>query len=387
MEKSIEILTEILDKVAEEQEYDNYQINIQSASENENTYTTFLYQVTLKSPGKEVLVLDVKVPAPELTMRAILPFFEMEYFFYDKLLRKYKLLEDKNNILPEHRLVTPKFYYGSDEYLKEILILEDLTAKGFVANDNLNFIDWEYASKSLENLAIFHALSIALSEDDPEGFQNLTMLSSNIDYTGLEGIIEYAFTSALQVVKEENKSLLERIFIQLDNRKHQNKYYMPHSRPFIIHGNYRPGNLIHRKLDGHLDVIAVNYQMLSLGNPIVDIAYLIFIGSNKKFRDKYLKRCLEHYYDELCKALKRFGLDPAEIYSRKDFDNEVEQVLPLGLFQSLCFSMTLCIDKEVASGFKPLNFEDITDSQKTAYVERINDVVDDFIENGYIKFD
>ncbi|OWR43367.1 ecdysteroid 22-kinase [Danaus plexippus plexippus] len=387
MERSIEILTEILDKVAEEQDYLNYHIDIQSASENENNYTTFLYQVTLKSQGKDVLVLDVKVPAPDLTMRAILPFFEMEYFFYDKLLRKYKLLEDKNNILPEHRLVTPKFYYGSDEYLKEILVLEDLTAKGFVTNDNLNFIDWEYASKSLENLAKFHALSIALSEDDLEGFQNFTILSSNIDSTGIESIIEYAFSSALQVVKEENRSLLKRIFVQLFKRNDKNKYYMPHSRAFIIHCNYRPSNLMHRKLDGHLEVIAVNYQMLSLGNPIVDIVYLIFIGSNKKFRDKYLKRCLEHYYAELCKALIRFGLDPAGIYPREDFDNEVEQVLPLGLYQSLCSFMTLFVDKEVASGIKLLNLEDITASQKTLYVERINDVVDDFIEKGYVKFD
>lgn len=78
--------------------------------------------------------------------------------------------------------------------------------------------------------------------------------------------------------------------------------------------------------DGKTDVVAIDYQTVQTGNPIADVMYFIFNGSDKKFREQYFYKSIEHYYEELCKAFKRLGLKPEQVYSREDFDYELKKV-------------------------------------------------------------
>lgn len=78
--------------------------------------------------------------------------------------------------------------------------------------------------------------------------------------------------------------------------------------------------------DGTFEIIPVDYQTLQIGNPIVDLMYFIFNGSDKEFRKNYYKETLEFYYRELRAALTRLDVDPDSVYPREDFDFEVEQV-------------------------------------------------------------
>jgi hypothetical protein len=54
--------------------------------------------------------------------------------------------------------------------------------------------------------------------------------------------------------------------------------------------------------------------------------YFIFTGSDGKFRRQYYQQLLDHYYNQLSLALVRLHLDPAKIFSRKDFEGELKEV-------------------------------------------------------------
>ncbi|OWR43364.1 ecdysteroid 22-kinase [Danaus plexippus plexippus] len=280
-----DILCDCLKRVAKEQKYENCSITTKAISSGGANYTSALYLATIQAPGKEDLKLFAKVAAVGEKIRAIEPhkIYETESLFYNYLLKKYKELEERNNIPAEYRFVTPKYYGGSDEYLKETFIFEDLTARGFTTHDRFKSIDWEYASKAIENLARFHALSIAFSVEDPEEFKGINILKD------------------------------------------------------------------------HSDI------------------------------QKYFDKTFDYYYDELCKALKRFGLDPEGLYSREDFDIEVKKVLPLGLVQATFCLLIVTVEKDEAPQMnQDIAIEDFVVNPNTLYTERLNDIVDDYIKMGII---
>lgn len=60
------------------------------------------------------------------------------------------------------------------KYLEETLILEDLTASGYVIFHRFKSVNWKYAAKAIEDLAKFHSLSLAFQIENPELFYCLT---------------------------------------------------------------------------------------------------------------------------------------------------------------------------------------------------------------------
>ncbi|CAG9564303.1 unnamed protein product [Danaus chrysippus] len=382
-----DILYDCLKTVAEEQNYGNYTITTKAVSSGGGNYTSALYLATIQAPGKDDLKLFAKVAGVGEKMRAIEPhkIYQTESLFYNYILKKYKELEERNNVPAEYRFVTPKYYGGSDEYLKETFIFDDLTAKGFMTYDRFKPIDWEYASKGLENLARFHALSIAFSVDEPEEFEGINIFKDHSDIEKVVHFLKNIIKNAVQVTREENRDRFANFLNAFVDNNDFNKFCPPFRRPVINHGDYRSSNLMHRTKDGVLELISVDYQKLQIGNPIVDILFFILNGSDKKFRDQYFKKAFDYYYDELCKALKRFGLDPEGLYSREEFDIEVQKVLPLGLVQAtFCLLIVTVETDEAPQVSEDITIEDFVVNPNTLYAERLNDIVDDYIKMGII---
>ncbi|XP_069361560.1 uncharacterized protein [Maniola hyperantus] len=389
MSEAEEVLNEILAKVAKEQGYEDCQISAKRISSGGANYTSFIYQASISAPNKEELKLFVKVAVAGEKMRSIAPFriFEIESFAYNVLLTKYKELEEKHNVPEEHRLVTPKFYSSSEEYLREAIVLEDLSASGYITYDRFKSIDWEYASKSIQNLAKLHALSIAWSIEDPEGFKATDTISMVDALDGIMAYLATVITNALEVTREENKERLSKFAQKIrEDRDFMVMFYKPIKRPVIGHGDYRPSNLMHKvNEDGTVNIISIDYQTLQRGNPILDLMYFIFTGSDKKFRDNHFKQTLELYYTELCAALRRFDLDPNEIYPREDFDYELQKVMPFGLTTAMFCLLLVTVDEQDAPTVsKDIAITDFALNPSTLYKERLNDIVDDFVAMGII---
>ncbi|XP_045777988.1 uncharacterized protein LOC123875927 [Maniola jurtina] len=389
MSEAEEVLNEILAKVAKEQGYEDCQISSKQISSGGANYTSFIYQASISAPNNEELKLFVKVAVAGEKMRSFAPFsiFEIESFGYNVLLKRYKELEEKYKVPEVHRLVTPKFYGHSQEYLREAIVLEDLSASGYTAYDRFKSVDWEYASKSVQNLAKLHALSIAWSIEDPEGFKATDTISKVDSLDGIMAYMDTVITTALEVTREENKERVSKFVRKIrDDKDYMLMFYKPMKRPVIGHGDYRPSNLMHKvNEDGTVDIISIDYQTLQQANPILDLMYFIFSGSDKKFRDKHFKQTLELYYTELCAALRRLDLDPNEIYPREDFDYELQKVMPYGLMLAMfCLLVVTVEEADAPTVSKDIALTDFALPPSTLYKERLNDIVDDFVAMGIL---
>ena len=70
----------------------------------------------------------------------------------------------------------------------------------------------------------------------------------------------------------------------------------------------------------------MDYQTVHAGNPVADLLYFIFLGSDEEFRKENFNKLLDHYYKNLEEALERFSIDALEVYPRNKFDDDVKEV-------------------------------------------------------------
>lgn len=245
------ILRNMLEKIAHEQNFTNPEIKIKKVSTEGANFTSFLFEAIISAKDKDDLNLFAKVAAIGETFRAqaLMKVFEIEDYFYEELLAKYKKLEEEQNVKEKNRLITPKFYGSRPKLYEETIVLEDLKCKGFTTLNRFELITWEYASTAITELVKLHALSFAYAEKDPEGFaKDLDKLklewTMNLDQMQnfFSGLIEKAVAS----VCEENRHKFAQYVSQFSNPELLLKYYRPNKKTMLRHGDFRTSNMMHK---------------------------------------------------------------------------------------------------------------------------------------------
>lgn len=95
--------------------------------------------------------------------------------------------------------------------------------------------------------------------------------------------------------------------------------------------------------NGECEVVPLDFQTIRCGSPVFDLLYFIDFGFGDDFRKTHFQATIDYYYSELCAALHRLNLNPHEIYSREDFEYELQEVrtdddIQYVLISSDCYS-------------------------------------------------
>ncbi|KAM3959430.1 uncharacterized protein ACR2FA_006498 [Aphomia sociella] len=390
-----EIFSKLLDDIVKERQYKNPTISVKPISSGGANYSSVLFLATVSEPGNEDLQLFAKVAIMGEKIRSQLPQllgFYIERYAYTELFKKYEEIQNNHAVPVKEKLQIPKFYGYNPNLYEETIVLEDLIAKGFTTYDRLKSIDWDYASKSVESLARFHALSLAYRHEKPEDYKK-DLDEFKFQEETLEKFIEFGFENnkktTLSVVSEKNKSKVEKYLNNNLNVKKMISYYKPNRQniQILCHGDYRPSNLLHRvEEDGTLNVVPVDFQTLFYGSPLTDLMYFIFSGSDEHFRRRHFWDLVDHYYRELCSALRNLGLDPNKLYPKDDFDQDVKEFLPYGFMVAVFLLPIITVNVEDAPSFAGNNDLASFMYTKTSsyYPDRLNGIINDFVRWGIL---
>ncbi|KAG6455944.1 hypothetical protein O3G_MSEX009487 [Manduca sexta] len=333
-----QILTKLLNKIVTELALVTPRVKIQPISSGGANFTSQLFQATI-SYGDNELKLFAKVAAIGEKFRQELAgfqIFETENNFYTKLMKIYENLQEKHNVPQDKRFVAPKCYGCSSKLCEEVLVLEDLSAQGFTVYDRMKSVDWDYASKAVEEIAKFHALSVAFENENKEEFNKyLESLTYSLDIENIPNLTDNV-NKGVRFVKEENRNRVE-AFVASFGKLNYNDMLKPIKLNVLAHCDNRVSNQMYRvNEDGRVELKIIDYQGIWRGTLACDLLYFIFSATDKKFRDQHYEQLLDHYYNELSLAMKRLALNPDEIYSREDFDFEYKTVQRHSMKKSSC---------------------------------------------------
>lgn len=261
-----QIFRDLLKNIATEQKFTNYDLKVTPISTGGANYTSKLYLATITEENKELNVF-AKVAAIGEKMRSQFPMklYDIERFFYTKLAKVFRQLEEKANIPEKDRFRVPIFYGCNDKLYEETIALENLTTKEFMSYDRFTTVTWEYAASAISELAKFHALSVAYEHDNPAEFREVRaeMKFEMDNDEQMMAVWDSIVQKAVDATKEENKERLkiffETKFLGTDTFM---KLLGPKKLDVIGHGDYRPSNLMHRDLEVRLFIVDTSVSLM-----------------------------------------------------------------------------------------------------------------------------
>lgn len=135
------------------------------------------------------------------------------------------------------------------------------------------------------------------------------------------------------------------------------------------------------------NMIPLDYQTVHIGSPSTDLIYLIYTATDEVFRNKYLPDLLNHYYENISKFIKMFGLNPETTFSRQDFDDDYKDLLPYGVYVSLILLPVIIVETEDA----PVINQDQGDLSSfwatrpaDTYLKRFVPIIEEFVQMGVL---
>ncbi|XP_063538263.1 uncharacterized protein LOC134747598 [Cydia strobilella] len=392
MDEAKRTLLDLLEKIAKEQKYVNNTVDLKEVSAGGSNVTSALFLSTIRADDKPDLKLFAKVALLNDHARKMSPMkcpFTTELYFYTKLKKQYERIEGKHNVIEDHRVRMPNLYGCYDEYLSETLVLEDLVGQGFENYDRQQPADLEYVTAAIDLMAKFHALSLAFHDDDPVGFKEASD-TLTLDMSKMEALVPIvkpkAMANALAAAEGENREKLEKFLKQepclllkfMDTYRSKN-------RNILVHGDFKPNNLMHRRRNGKLEIVLMDFQMVLDGDPLRDLLYFIFTATDEAFRRSHYRAMLNLYHERLSEALQRFQIDVETVYPKSTYRAQLEEYSMVGLtIAVIVLPMVLVEEEDIPKFDDDYNTDDFVVQGSKLYKERLNGVINNYVEWGLL---
>ncbi|GBP44904.1 hypothetical protein EVAR_24819_1 [Eumeta japonica] len=214
-------------------------------------------------------------------------------------------------------MAVPSFWPGGANEIggDSELVLEDVTSIGFEAADFAEGLSESRARAALYAAARLHALSLALREREGPLDQRFDFLfpceRAAAGYLRLvrRGLPQLeAFLRARPDCAQEAAAVTA-----LSGRAPAllGTLLRPAEPAPLAHADFWSGNLLFRECDGEDECIALDWQMVSLGRPMDDIALLLLSSLTPELRREAGARLVEEYGARLEAECARLGVSAA----------------------------------------------------------------------------
>ncbi|KAJ4445906.1 hypothetical protein ANN_12592 [Periplaneta americana] len=262
-------------------------------------------------------------------------FFGNEVMFYNRVVTVFHKFEMET--LPHVQrpfLIAPHCYRAETDGENDVIILEDMTSKGFVVLNRLRVLGVPELFLVMRKLGRFHGLSLAMKTLDPEGFHEARQCVNETVYCKYymdkiaRDVIEYAFEDAIKEAEkhfsEDSPYLvkLQKFSKGVAHRMVAISYGDPNNEPYnvITHGDmwvsnfmfhYSPSTAINKSPD---EMCFIDFQQARYSSPGTDLGRLLFVSTDKSTRDAHREDLLRCYHDSVSDTVREFGCDPEKVF-------------------------------------------------------------------------
>uniref|UniRef100_A0A6P7GIV4 Uncharacterized protein LOC114338724 isoform X1 n=1 Tax=Diabrotica virgifera virgifera TaxID=50390 RepID=A0A6P7GIV4_DIAVI len=398
---------ELIDKVAKENGFSNYQVISNAGSSKGDNFLGIINAITVKNSDK-TLNLILKSANTNEAFRNAAPLHEMysrEIYLYEQVFVEFKKFQDKHNIVDQFVSI-PKAYICSAEVSKEALLMENLKTEGYKLWNKKNPMNPGHIKEVLKEYAKFHAISLAMKDKCPEKFNNLTskvydiIFDDNLDVNDEEKLQKFItsvmsngyeavsgdaeLTDCLKNVEGKIVNILSKVF-------KDEKYKL-----VLTHGDCWCNNFLFKyedpeNIENPCSLRILDWQLSALSTPALDISYFFIVNSSKEVFDDY-KTYLKLYRDTVSTQLLNFGCDPQKLFPYSLFEEHLEVMFPFGLYMSLIVTKVMVSEPDEAPDLEKIseNDGDLTNSMnfsvknKAEYNRRVRGVILFLKGNKYI---
>ncbi|GBP42887.1 hypothetical protein EVAR_87266_1 [Eumeta japonica] len=164
-------------------------------------------------------------------------------------------------------------------------------------------------------------------------------------------------------------------------------YFARADRSVLCHGDYRPSNILKKEEDGILSgVLPVDYQIVQMCSPVIDLAYFFFAGADRAFRSAHMTDLIHLYRETMRTFLARFGVDLEGVSPTPEFEREYRDKLDYGLMIGIVFLPFILVSPEHAPDLSSTPFTELRIRGSPVFRQRMTEIVDDFVSWGQTAY-
>ncbi|GJQ81313.1 hypothetical protein Trydic_g20526 [Trypoxylus dichotomus] len=269
--------------------------------------------------------------------------------------------------------------YGT--WQKNIIAMENLKIKGYrLFNCREEIMNEIHITLSLKSFAKFHAISFAFKDQEREKYDQLVENCCDLLQDQKDPVEDAEIL---------NRCKFEELLATIINPRDTSDYSI------LSKGDCWSNNMLFLYDNGDtktpLDVMLVDWQLLSPASPIFDVSYFFLTVASEDALGKtdiYLKL----YHNELSRQIRQMGSNPDVLYPFPIFLMEWRKYCKFGFAMACLVIKAMLCSQDEAFDLAELNSEDGKqlenlfpkfDNQKE-YVKRMKNLARFMIDNGYI---
>lgn len=316
----------------------------------------FRAKITMSSSRKKNEILSVIIKSlpkgehMELFVHECQLFTKESRFLADVMPKMHRLFA---NVGWTHRW-SPQVYFKQGPP-QDLIFMEDLRERGYKVADRKTGLDLQHCVMVLESLAVLHAGSLALMENEPEimkqfnrGFweESNEKVLYKILTDGVSKLADVMQTwkdlplRYTQKIRNLEDKIMKKTFDTY--RRDDNKFNV------LLHGDTWTNNFMFRYEEGAVENLKfVDFQLSSFNSPVFDLLYFVFTSPKEELKLKSLDFFLETYHKKLSEVCQSLNVSNFN-FSLKDLKTEFHERLFFGLVVSICiFPITIAQGKDV----------------------------------------
>lgn len=401
----------ILNKVAEKHGFKDSPMEFVNGAHPGDIFNGHIVRGTISKPDGKMHVLYKKAPTNNPTGRIGISTnctFTNEAKFYNEVLPVLRKFQNDKGLLKTNQFsLVPTCYEAvANEANKEfVLVLEDLHTQGFVMWDRSKPSTVENLKLAMREIGKFHAVSIAMKDQEPEKFAKIEEMTSIADTflktPALLKMFETSFHRAINVLKsDKQKGLYKNILTNVT------EYFEKCLKPkgsivplgVLAHGDFWSNNSLYRaqKEGVASDIRILDWQTVGYTTPAIDVLFNLFISTDHKTRDNEFQNLLQLYHQTVSDTVRALGSDPAKLFKMEDLLTEMKRIGNIVLLVAPYY-MQLCQANEAQlkqwndicddvpqKGDQQELFGLLSEDAQKAYAARLNDIVDDVVILGFV---
>lgn len=337
----------------------------------------------------------IKCAPTNIHCRKTLPvrnYFLREALYYNKIVPIYDNLQDQFELCvpQEMRCLLPKCYGVCDDFRQEMVILEDLTKKGFCVAPIQN-VDYDHAVIILQTIAKLHALSFIYEQRYPKRFREMANQISRHLFNPLHDeefsatcMIQHGEKTMTQFISAITDESLRKRFETVAGTNSYSKHIelaKAGKTMAILHGdNWHNNHMFKYKNGKPIEGIPIDFQWSRYGSIAHDFMYLFFSDSGD-LRRNHFHRLVDVYYAELKAFLSLCGYDVNKFCSYEQFKEELKSLVLISIIvfmiaAPLFKNPEITIPERLSS---PATYYAVTEE----YRATVNDMVTDWANLGF----
>ena len=205
---------------------------------------------------------------------------------------------------------TPKCYFAQgDEDDNFLLLLEDLSPSAVV--DPFAGVSLEVAKAGLRSLAGLHGYTCMKSEflQSPR----LRLESEEAKRWGLEMILA-TFGQFVDLMDKKVDEATLKTLMLIKEHLHLLRNYSP-PKPCLIHRDFHTDNLLIGARNGEVLLAAIDWQSITVGSPMIDVAYFLVSSLTTEDCANYENVLIDFYIE----CLRDYGVEYPRELARREF--------------------------------------------------------------------